>query len=221
MSNFWQADFQLLSEILEIGMPPQESQRAARKLLKYFGSLKLAAAASKEHLVRIGDLTIGAAESIIQIRRLAIALIRNQIQAKTLLRNKQCIIKYCRALLAGEKNEQFWAIYLDKAGYLITDELIQCGTIDHVTIYPRELIRRALEHFACGIILVHNHPSGNVTPSQTDISMTKILTAATRLFGIKIIDHIIIGKESEASFHKLGYLLPITSDSRLLQQGRG
>ena len=116
------------------------------------------------------------------------------------------LIDYCYIAMAREKREQFRVLFLDKKNVLITDEVQQTGTVDHTPVYPREIIKRALELDASAVIVVHNHPSGDPTPSREDIDMTKEIREAGERLGIVLHDHLIIGRKGHASFKSLGLL---------------
>ncbi|MCA8889399.1 MAG: DNA repair protein RadC, partial [Parvularculaceae bacterium] len=116
------------------------------------------------------------------------------------------VLDYCRATMAFEDREMFRILFLDKKNRLIKDEVQQVGTVDHTPVYPREVVKRALEHGASAIILVHNHPSGDPTPSRADIEMTAQIQKAASALNIRVHDHIIIGHATEVSFKGLGLL---------------
>jgi DNA repair protein RadC len=123
-----------------------------------------------------------------------------------LLNSWQRIVDYCRAALAPETKEQFRLLFFDRKNHLLAEEVHQRGTIDHTPVYPREVVQRALEVGAGALVLVHNHPSGDVTPSKDDIEMTRAIAEACRPLGIAIHDHLIIGGDQVASFKALGLL---------------
>src|SRR5205814_9036920 len=121
------------------------------------------------------------------------------VRKRTVLSSWSALIDYCRTAMAYEEREQFRILFLDKKNQLIADEVQQIGTVDHTPVYPREVIKRALELSASAIILVHNHPSGDPTPSQADIQMTKAIVDIAAPLGISVHDHIIVGKNGHAS----------------------
>ncbi|MEQ8750437.1 MAG: DNA repair protein RadC [Amphiplicatus sp.] len=116
------------------------------------------------------------------------------------------LLAYCRAAMADEPIEQFRILFLDKKNILIADEIQQRGTVDHTPVYPREVVKRALQLSASAIILVHNHPSGDPTPSAADVTMTNQIVKAADALGVRVHDHLVIGKTREASFKSLGLL---------------
>ena len=128
---------------------------------------------------------------------------RGEIQGREVLSSWEQVLDYCRAAMAFEEREQFRILFLDKKNALIADEVQQTGTVDHTPVYPREVIRRALELSSTAIILVHNHPSGDPTPSRADIEMTKTIAETGRQLGIAVHDHIVIGKKGFASMKGL------------------
>ncbi len=130
-------------------------------------------------------------------------MLKADLRNRQLLTSWSQVIEYCTAVMAHEDREQFRVLFLDKKNQLIADEVQQTGTVDHTPVYPRELVRRALELAATAVILVHNHPSGDPTPSRADIDMTKTIVDTAKPLGITVHDHIIIGKKSHVSFKGL------------------
>ena len=133
-------------------------------------------------------------------------VLRGEIKQRPVLLSWSAVLDYLRAAMAFEPTEQFRLLFLDKRNCLLADEIHQTGTIDHTPVYPREVARRALEVGATAIIAVHNHPSGDPTPSQSDAAMTKVLSEALQPLGITVHDHIVIGKQGHASLKALGLL---------------
>jgi DNA repair protein RadC len=131
---------------------------------------------------------------------------RESIMNKPLLNHWQRVVDYCRDAMEHESKEQFRLLFLDRRNHLLSEEVQQRGTIDHTPVYPREIVQRALEVGAGALVLAHNHPSGDVTPSQADIDMTRAIVSACEPLKIKVHDHIIIGKGKVASFKGLGLL---------------
>jgi len=130
----------------------------------------------------------------------------SEIKGREILSSWDKVVDYCRAAMAFEAREQFRILFLDKKNALIADEVQQTGTVDHTPVYPREVVRRALELSASAIVLVHNHPSGDPTPSRADIEMTKLIVETARPLGISVHDHIIIGRRDHASMKGLGLI---------------
>lgn len=135
-------------------------------------------------------------------------LARARVMHRDAIQSWDQLVGYCRARLANEPTEQFRILFLDRKNRLIADEAQARGTVDHVPVYPREVVKRALELAASALILVHNHPSGDPSPSRADVDMTRRLMQACEAVGLTIHDHVIIGREDVASFHELGLLDP-------------
>jgi DNA repair protein RadC len=133
----------------------------------------------------------------------AMRLARGQVRKRPVLSSWPSVIDYCRTTMAFADKEQFRVLFLDKRNQLIVDELQQTGTVDHTPVYPREVVKRALELSATALILVHNHPSGDPTPSHADIQMTQTIIDVARPLGIAVHDHIVVGREGHASFKSL------------------
>jgi DNA repair protein RadC len=129
--------------------------------------------------------------------------LKSELRGKQLLTSWTAVIDYCHSAMAFEEREQFCILFLDKKNVLIADEVQQTGTVDHTPVYPREVVKRALELSATAIILVHNHPSGDPTPSRADIDMTQLIMDTAKPLGIALHDHIIIGKDGHVSFRGL------------------
>jgi DNA repair protein RadC len=137
------------------------------------------------------------------VQAAALRFMRTQVIKKPMLSSWSQLIDYIRAAMAYEKNEQFRILFLDKKNVLIADEVQQQGTVDHTPVYPREVVKRALELSASAIVLVHNHPSGDPTPSRADIDMTRKIVEACSNLGIIVHDHVIIGREGHSSLKGL------------------
>jgi DNA repair protein RadC len=197
------SDYELLEMVLFTAQPRRDMKPLAKSLLKKFGSFAEAVHAP-ETLLREVD-GIGEA-SINQLRLIGAAasrIAKGQLQQRTLLSSWNDVISYCRTSMAFADKEQFRLLFLDKRNQLIADEVQQVGTVDHTPVYPREVIKRALELSATAIILVHNHPSGDPTPSQADIQMTRAIIDIAAPLGISVHDHIIVGRGGHASLKGL------------------
>jgi DNA repair protein RadC len=197
------ADYELLELVLFRSIPRQDVKPLAKSLLAAFGSFAEVIGASEARLRTvkgIGDATILDFKVVhAASRRIA----RSGVMNRTVLSSWSAVIDYCRTAMAFEGREQFRILFLDKKNQMIADEVQQTGTVDHTPVYPREVVKRALELSATAVILVHNHPSGDPTPSRADITMTKqVIDAATPL-GIAVHDHIIIGRDGHASMKGL------------------
>jgi DNA repair protein RadC len=193
------SDYELLELALFRTIPRLDTKPIAKELLKKFGSFAEVLHAPEARLreVRgIGDV------SITQLKLMAAAASRvakGEIKRSVALSSWNDVIDYCRTGMAFADKEQFRILFLDKRNQLISDEVQQVGTVDHTPVYPREVIKRALELSATALILVHNHPSGDPTPSQADIQMTKAIIDIAAPLGISVHDHIIVGKNGHAS----------------------
>lgn len=197
------ADYELLELLLFRSLPRRDTKPIAKALIARFGSFAAVLKAPGKLLKEVG----GVGEAVVTELHLAQAaaerILRGEIDRKQALNSWSSVLDYCRASMAFADREQFRVLFLDKKNVLIGDEVQQVGTVDHTPVYPREVVKRALELSATAIILVHNHPSGDPAPSQADIAMThKIIEAALPL-GIIVHDHVIIGKNGHASLKAL------------------
>jgi DNA repair protein RadC len=192
-------DYELLELALFAAIPRRDTKPLAKELLNKFGSFTEvihAPAARLREVKGIGEASIN------QLKLLAAASTRaakREVERKLALSSWNDVIDYCRSGMAFSDKEQFRLLFLDKKNQLISDEIQQTGTVDHTPVYPREVIKRALELSATALILVHNHPSGDPTPSQADIQMTKAIIDIAKPLGISVHDHIIVGKQGHAS----------------------
>ena len=196
-------DYELLELLLFRFIPRADTKPVAKALLAQFGSIAGVLGAPERELVQITRIGTKAARDIKVVAALASRSLRAEIEARPVLSSWSAVIDYCTSAMAHEKIEQFRILFLNKKNHLIADEVQQSGTIDHTPVYPREVIKRALELSASAIILVHNHPTGDPTPSRADIDMTKTIIESAAPMGIVIHDHIIIGKQGHASMKGL------------------
>ena len=194
------ADYELVEMILFRVFPRGDTKPLAKKLIAKFGSFADVVNASPERLVEVEGIGDRAVEEIKLIRAAAIRLMRGDIMGRKLLGSWNQVIDYCRAAQGFDTRETFRILFLDKKNQLIADEVQGEGTVDHTPVYVREVVKRALELAASAIILVHNHPSGDPTPSRADIDMTKLIVEAAKPLGITIHDHIIVGRNGHVSF---------------------
>jgi DNA repair protein RadC len=193
------SDYELLEMALFPALPRRDTKPLAKALLKRFGSFAEVLHAPVARLREVDGIKDA---SINQIKLLAAATSRvakGEIKRSIALSSWNDVIGYCRSSMAFADKEQFRLLFLDKRNQLIADEVQQTGTVDHTPVYPREVIKRALELSATALILVHNHPSGDPTPSQADIQMTKAIVDIATPLGISVHDHIIVGKNGHAS----------------------
>lgn len=199
-------DQTILALMLARSLQGDASARIAQALLDRFGSLGDIAAADVHELGRIPGLNATAIRDLKLLRQLSIRLARSDACRRPALSSFTALIAYVRTALAHLPREQFRVLYLDRRNILLRDEWVAEGTVDHAPVYPREVVRRALEVSASALILVHNHPSGDPTPSRADIDMTRKVVEAARVFGLQVHDHLVVGREGNASFKALGLL---------------
>jgi DNA repair protein RadC len=197
------SDYELLEMVLFRALPRRDVKPLAKSLINMFGSFAEAVHAPEARLREIVGLGEVAITEIKLIAAAASRVAKGQLKPRTLLSSWTSVIDYCRTAMAFADKEQFRILFLDKRNQLIADELQQVGTIDHTPVYPREVVKRALELSATAIILVHNHPSGDPTPSQADVQMTKVIIEIAKPLGISVHDHIIVGKNGHASLRGL------------------
>jgi DNA repair protein RadC len=185
-------------------LPHPLVEPAVAALTDRFGSLGDILAAEVSELKRTVGLGPAAVLDLKLLRELSVRLSRTAACARPVLSSWNALEAYARTALAHLPREQFRTLFLDRRNILLRDEIVADGSVDHAPVYPREVIRRALELSASALILVHNHPSGDPTPSQADIAVTRQVVDAARLFNIQVHDHLVIGREGTASFRTLG-----------------
>ncbi|MCR9150839.1 MAG: DNA repair protein RadC [Rhodobacteraceae bacterium] len=199
-------DYELLELILFRAIPRQDVKPLAHRLLDRFGNFAAVIAADPHRLAEVP----GAGEAVVTelkiVEAAAQRLARAKVMNRHLLSSWDAVIDYCHTVMAHRETEHFRALYLDRKNCLIADEEIARGTVDHVPVYPREIVKRALELNASALILVHNHPSGDPTPSDQDVIVTGQIQDAAQILGITLHDHIIVGRARESSLRALGYL---------------
>lgn len=193
------ADYELLEILLFRSIPRADTKPLAKALLKRFGSLGEVLGAPERLLREVPGCGPAVAFDLKLVAAASQRMIKGDIKGREVLGSWTQVIDYCRSAMAFEPREQFRILFLDKKNALIADEVQQVGTVDHTPVYPREVVRRALELSATAIILVHNHPSGDPTPSRADIDMTKLIIETAKPLGIAVHDHIIVGKTGHAS----------------------
>ena len=197
------ADYELLELALFAAIPRRDTKPLAKRLIDRFGSYAEVLNAEPARLREVEGVGEAAITQLKLMRASALRLMREGVMLRPVLATWQAVLDYCRASMGYEVQEQFRILFLDKKNRLIADEIQQKGTVDHTPVYVREVVKRALEHAATAIILVHNHPSGDPTPSRADIDMTALIVAAAKPLGIVIHDHIIVGRQGHASFRAL------------------
>jgi DNA repair protein RadC len=196
-------DYELLELLLFRAIPQRDVKPVAKDLIAKFGSFPEVISAPAARLAEIKGIGDAVITELKLVHAAASRLTRGQIQKRPVLSSWSNVIDYCRTTMAFADKEQFRVLFLDKRNRLIADEVQQVGTIDQTPVYPREVVKRALELSATAVILVHNHPSGDPTPSDADIQMTQTIIDIARPLGIAVHDHIIVGKDGHASFKSL------------------
>ena len=196
-------DYELLELILFRALPRRDTKALAKSLIARFGSFAEVVTAPEPRLKEIEGAGDAVVTELKLVRAAALRLTRSEIMQRPALSSWAQVLDYLRAAQGFEHREQFRILFLDKKNHLIADEVQQQGTIDHTPVYVREVVKRALELSATAIVLVHNHPSGDPTPSRADIDMTKQIVAAAKPLGVAVHDHIIVGRDGHASFKAL------------------
>ncbi|WP_020591994.1 RadC family protein [Kiloniella laminariae] len=200
------ADYEILECLLFGANPRGDTKPLAKKLIAEFGSLAGVFAASGEELQKITGMGI-AATSILKIvpeaaRRMSKAVLLEH----PVINSWEKLVDYCQISMGHEQIEQFRLLFLDRKNRLIADEVQQKGTVDHTPVYPREVVKRALELNASALIMVHNHPSGDPTPSAADLAMTREVKSVCQKLGIELHDHLIISRSGHSSMRNLQLL---------------
>ena len=199
-------DYEMLELVLFAAVPRRDTKPLAKALIVRFGSFAEVIAAKRERLVEIE----GAGEAVVNqlkiVEAAAQRLAKGKVIGRPALSSWAALLDYCMAAMARSQTEEFRVLFLDRKNVLVADEVQSRGTVDHTPVYPREIIKRALELHASAIILVHNHPSGDPTPSKADIEMTREIAAAAKALQIAVHDHLVIGRSGHASFKSLGLL---------------
>lgn len=199
-------DYELLELVLFRAIPRKDVKPIARRLLETFGDFNRVISAPETRLAEVRDVGDAVVVELKVIEAAAQRLMRSRVIERHVLSGWDALIDYCHTVMAHRETEQFRVLYLDRKNVLIADEEQARGTVDHVPVYPREVVKRALELNASALILVHNHPSGDPTPSDADIQMTLQIENAANALNLTLHDHLIIGKGRELSFRAAGYL---------------
>ena len=197
------SDYELLELLLFRAQPRRDMKPIAKALLEKFGSFAEVISAPKQRLAEVEGISEASITELKIVQAAASRLLRGQVKKRPVLSSWSAVLDYCRTAQAFADREQFRVLFLDKRNQFIADELQQVGTIDHTPVYPREVVKRALELSATAMILVHNHPSGDPTPSRADIQMTQQIISVASPLGISVHDHIIVGKDGHASLKGL------------------
>jgi DNA repair protein RadC len=199
-------EYELLELVLFNAIPRIDVKPLAKTLLAAFGDLNGVVAAPESRLRQVPGATPQVHLQLKVIEAVAHRMARAKVMQRSVISSWADLMSYCKTVMAYRETEQFRILFLDRKNVLIADEEQARGTVDHVPVYPREVAKRALELNASALILVHNHPSGDPTPSDADIAMTGRIEAACRALDIALHDHLIVGKSAELSFRAQGYL---------------
>jgi len=200
------ADYELLEMLLFRAIRRGDTKPLAKRLIARFGSFAEVLSAHPSRLMEVSGVGEAVATEIKLVHAAAMRLMRGQVLNRPLLGSWSAILEYVRAAMAFSDNEQFRVLFLDKKNQLIADEVQQEGTVDHTPVYPREVMKRALELGASAIVLVHNHPSGDPAPSMPDIEMTRKIVDAGQRLNVTIHDHVIVGRKGHFSFRSNGLI---------------
>jgi len=200
------ADYELLELVLFRSIPRRDVKALAKELIRRFGSFAEVIAAPPSRLREVEGVGESVVTDIKIVEAAARRIARGAVAKRPVLSSWSAVIDHCRTAMAFADKEHFRVLFLDKRNGPIADELQQTGTVDHTPVYPREVVKRALELSATAIILVHNHPSGDPTPSSADIKMTRTIGEIAKALGVTVHDHIIVGRDGHASFRGLGLL---------------
>jgi DNA repair protein RadC len=199
-------DYELLELTLFAAIPRRDVKPLAKALIARFGSFAEAIAAKRERLLEIDGVGEAVVHQLKIVEAAAQRLAKGRVIGRPALSSWASLLDYCMAAMARSQTEEFRVLFLDRKNILVADEVQSRGTVDHTPVYPREIVKRALEHGASAIILVHNHPSGDPTPSRADIDMTRDIAAAAKALRIAVHDHLVIGRGGHVSFKSLGLL---------------
>jgi DNA repair protein RadC len=197
------SDYELLEAVLFRAQPRRDVKPLAKTLIATFGSFAEVISAPPARLAEVKGMGDASITELKLVQAAASRLLRGEVKKRPVLSSWSTVLDYCRTAQAFADREQFRVLFLDKRNQLIADEAQQTGTVDHTPVYPREVVKRALELSATAMVLVHNHPSGDPTPSNADIQMTQQIIAVAGPLGISVHDHIIVGKAGHASLKSL------------------
>ena len=200
------ADYELLELYLFRSIPRRDVKPIAKDLIEKFGNFAEVIAAPIDRLTEVNGISEKIALDLKILRAAATKLGQESILGRPVLSSWSALLDYCRSAMQFEATEQFRVLFLDRKNRLIADEVLGQGTVDRAPVYPREILKRALAHESTAIILTHNHPSGDPTPSQSDIDMTKEIVQACKPIRVAVHDHLIIGRNDVVSFKSLGLM---------------
>jgi DNA repair protein RadC len=199
-------DYEMMELVLFAAIPRRDVKPLAKELIQRFGGFAEAIAAPRERLLEIEGVGESVLAQLKIVEAAALRLAKTRLIGRPALSSWAALLDYCAAAMARSPREEFRVLFLDRKNVLIADEVQAQGTVDHTPVYPREIVKRALELAASAIILVHNHPSGDPTPSRADIEMTREVAEAARTLRIAVHDHVVVGRGGTASFKALGLL---------------
>ncbi len=199
-------DYELVEYLLGLAIPRRDTKPLAKRLIAEFGNLPRLLAASADELRRVEGMTEGGAAALKFVEATAARSLRTRMLDQPVLSGWQALLDYLHASMAHRVTEEFRVIFLNNRNIVVRDEAMGMGTINAASVYPREVVKRALELGASAVVLVHNHPSGDPAPSRDDIQMTKAIVEAGRPLGLAVHDHVVIGTTGHASFRALGLL---------------
>jgi DNA repair protein RadC len=199
-------DYELLELLLFGALPRRDTKAIAKTLIARFGSLAGVLAAPADALAAIDGIGIAAATQLKATRAAGLRLAQTELRTQPVLSSWDRVVDYCRARIGRETTENFWVLYLDRKNAVLADERQSRGTVDHTPVYPREVVKRALELGASALILVHNHPSGDPTPSEADVRITRSVVEAAAALDITVHDHIVIARSGHVSLRAEGLM---------------
>ena len=199
-------DYELLELLLMLAIPQRDVKPLAKSLIEEFGGFAGVISADPLRLMQVNGIKENAAAALKVVQAAAQRLAQRQVQGRSVLSSWQALLDYCQASMAYRETEAFRILFLDRKNALIADEQQGEGTVDHTPVYPREVVKRALELNASALILVHNHPSGDPTPSREDVEMTRRVAEAAKTVGIVVHDHVVIGRRGHYSFKSNGLI---------------
>jgi DNA repair protein RadC len=200
------ADYELVELLLFMAQPRGDVKPLAKTLMKRFGTFADLMAADPEEIKKTPGAKEATVVALKSVQAAALRMMQSNLLNRPAITSWQQLLDYCHASMSREKREQFRVLFLDRKNVLIADEVQATGTVDHTPVYPREVVKQALDLGATAIIMVHNHPSGDPAPSAGDIDMTQEIKEAAGALGISLHDHVIIGRDGHASFKNLGLL---------------
>ncbi len=199
-------DHELVEYLLALALPRRDTKPLAKRLINEFGSYGSLLAADPKAIARIGDISEGAVAALKIAQASALRLLQSEVKERPVLGSWQALLDYLRADMAHNPVERVRVLFLNAKNVLIRDELMWEGSVDEAAVYVREIVRRALEYHATALILVHNHPSGDPSPSQQDIRLTREIVEAGRHLNIAVHDHVIVGTQGHSSLRALGLI---------------